>query len=70
MINIKNMFKSKNNITDFVRRGRNRNPNGFGMGPSGECVCPKCGTTIAHQRGMPCYEQVCPKCGSAMTRKM
>ena len=41
---------------------------GFGLGPSGECICPKCGNKIPHQRGVPCYQQTCPKCGSAMTR--
>ena len=41
---------------------------GFGLGPSGECVCPKCGYKMAHARGVPCYEQVCPKCGTKMTR--
>ncbi len=41
---------------------------GFGIGPSGECVCPKCGHRMAHGRGVPCYEQVCPKCGTKMTR--
>lgn len=41
---------------------------GSGLGPSGECVCPKCGYRMPHQRGIPCYEQKCPKCGTPMTR--
>ncbi len=41
---------------------------GFGAGPSGDCLCPKCGFRSAHQRGVPCYNQKCPKCGSVMTR--
>lgn len=49
--------------------GRGRQPGGFGLGPEGECVCPSCGTTVPHQRGVPCYEQKCPKCGSPLTRK-
>ena len=41
---------------------------GFAAGPGGRCVCPKCGQSVAHQRGVPCYNQKCPKCGSSMTR--
>ena len=41
---------------------------GFGLGPAGECVCPKCGYKAPHQRAVPCYQQKCPKCGTAMTR--
>ena len=41
---------------------------GFGAGPSGDCVCPKCGHRMPHQRGVPCYKQKCPKCGATMTR--
>jgi len=48
--------------------GRGRQRGGFGLGPSGECVCPQCGKRISHKRGIPCYEQRCPKCGAPMTR--
>ena len=41
---------------------------GFGAGPSGECVCPKCGYKQTHARGEPCYELKCLKCGAMMTR--
>jgi predicted DNA-binding protein (UPF0251 family) len=41
---------------------------GKGLGPGGECLCPKCGHKIPHERGVPCYEQECPKCGTEMTR--
>ena len=33
-----------------------------------ECVCPKCGKKVAHQRGVPCNTIVCPECGTHMTR--
>ena len=48
--------------------GRGRMGGGFAAGPSGNCVCPKCGHTEAHQTGVPCYQQKCPKCGNPMTR--
>jgi predicted DNA-binding protein (UPF0251 family) len=50
-----------------TRLGRGR-MGGFGLGPSGECICPNCGTRAPHQRGIPCYKQKCPKCGTLMTR--
>jgi len=54
--------------SDRMPNGRRRMPGGFGLGPGGDCVCPKCGTKAAHQRGVPCYQQKCPKCGAAMSR--
>lgn len=41
---------------------------GRGLGPSGECICPNCGTKIAHKPGVPCAQEKCPQCGSAMIR--
>ncbi|MBW2966413.1 cation diffusion facilitator family transporter [Candidatus Woesearchaeota archaeon] len=41
---------------------------GRGLGPGGECICPKCGHGMPHQRGVPCFKRKCPKCGSIMTR--
>jgi ribosomal protein L40E len=40
-----------------------------GAGPSGNCICPKCGATIPHQAGVPCYQASCPKCGIKMVRE-
>lgn len=51
--------------------GRGRQPNGFGLGPSGFCVCsnPDCKNKVPHQRGTPCYNLKCEKCGSPMVRE-
>ena len=42
---------------------------GKALGPSGECFCINCGTTVPHKAGIPCYKMKCPKCGSFMTRR-
>lgn len=41
---------------------------GQGLGPGGTLVCPRCGTTVAHQRGVACYTVPCPACGTQMIR--
>jgi len=54
-------------------RGRGQGGRGMGggrgLGPGGNCVCPKCGYSIPHERGMPCYQMKCPKCGTQMVRR-
>ena len=50
-------------------RGVNRGNAATGpkhLGGSAECVCPKCGHTIPHTRGIPCTQIKCPKCGTPM----
>jgi Pyruvate/2-oxoacid:ferredoxin oxidoreductase delta subunit len=47
--------------------GRNRT--GAGIGRNGYCVCPNCGTKVAHVQGQPCYKTKCPNCGATMTRE-
>lgn len=49
--------------------GRAQGPGGFGLGAGGECICPKCGYTCPHQRGVPCLNLKCPKCNTSLTRK-
>lgn len=39
-----------------------------GLGAGGNCVCPACRKSVAHQRGMPCNQVKCPGCGAVMTR--
>ncbi|MBF0544508.1 MAG: trypsin-like peptidase domain-containing protein [Candidatus Riflebacteria bacterium] len=41
---------------------------GWGLGPGGELVCPRCGTRLRHERGVPCYTVRCPRCGAIMQR--
>ncbi len=41
----------------------------FGLGVGGNCVCPSCGKTVPHQRGVPCTQVKCPACGAAMIRE-
>ena len=38
------------------------------LGKGGECICPKCNTTVKHERGVPCHDSKCPECGSKMLR--
>jgi NAD-dependent SIR2 family protein deacetylase len=40
-----------------------------GGGPSGNCICLKCGTKVPHQAGAPCLKTKCPQCGAAMVRE-
>jgi hypothetical protein len=42
--------------------------NSPGAGPDGNCICPKCGAKVKHQRGIPCFKVTCPKCGTEMQR--
>ncbi len=39
-------------------------------GPGGLCICPQCGATAPHERGIPCSQLRCPGCSAAMTRKI
>ena len=40
----------------------------LGLGPGGECECPRCGHRIRHIRGYACDETECPRCGELMFR--
>ncbi|MBN1786620.1 MAG: DUF134 domain-containing protein [Candidatus Methanofastidiosa archaeon] len=40
-----------------------------GKGPGGKCVCPKCGYTTDHQKGVPCSTMNCPDCGKSLVRE-
>ncbi len=67
---------------DDRRGGRGRSGGGRGAGsggrmggnrprsgPGGNCLCPKCGESVPHERGTPCYSVQCPKCGTPMVKE-
>lgn len=49
--------------------GRGRMGGPLAAGPSGICVCPKCGYKESQIRGVPCMKKVCPKCRVKLIRK-
>jgi len=55
----------------WQRRGRFKGKieEAVGQGPSGYCVCSKCGYKIPHERGIPCSTLECPKCKVNLERK-
>jgi NAD-dependent SIR2 family protein deacetylase len=40
-----------------------------GHGKGGNCVCPKCETTIPHRKGVRCQDERCPECNAKMLRE-
>jgi cation diffusion facilitator family transporter len=40
-----------------------------GKGPDGNCVCPKCGYSAPHEKGIPCSTLKCPNCNINLERK-
>lgn len=48
--------------------GRGRGMSG-GLGPSGYCICLKCGYKVPKQRGVRCMDMKCPNCGSILIRE-
>jgi len=49
--------------------GGGRGQGGGGMGTGGSCVCPKCGRSFSHHRGVPCLNERCSDCGVALVRE-
>jgi hypothetical protein len=68
----RNLFRSGRGRGEGSNRGRGQGlgrGNKPGSGPSGECVCPKCGYQMTHQVGQRCMDLPCPKCNTMMVRK-
>jgi len=39
------------------------------LGSTGNCICPKCGYSKSHQRGIPCQQEKCPVCNVKLIRE-
>ncbi len=59
------MFRQNGRRNTGRGLGRGNKP---GSGPTGKCVCPKCGHALTHQVGQRCMDIACPKCGTKMVR--
>jgi cation diffusion facilitator family transporter len=71
-----NYFKSKEIMSfgkgfGWKKRGKFKpiNEHSKGKGPFGNCICPKCGIKIKHEREKQCSQIKCPKCGTIMERE-
>ena len=55
---------------DWQRRGKFKGEvrEAAGKGPSGSCICSKCGYKTSHQRGTPCSSLKCPTCNTNLKR--
>ncbi len=49
--------------------GKGRMGGSKAKGTGGNCVCPQCGHTEPHERGIPCVQKQCPQCGAVMMRQ-
>ena len=66
------LFRSSSGQGRGLNQGQGRGLGGGnkpGSGPTGSCVCPKCGHKMSHQIGKPCFSLTCPKCGAKMARE-
>lgn len=49
--------------------GRGRMGGSVMAGAVGNCLCPNCGYSEAHERRIPCGQKSCPQCGTTMARQ-
>lgn len=55
-----------------IKRGggnRREQRGSSGLGPSGICICVKCGYTSPKEMGVPCMDSKCPECGAVLFRE-
>ncbi len=50
-------------------QGKGRMGGPLSAGAVGTCLCPQCGHSEPHERGVPCPRKQCPKCGTALVRQ-
>jgi len=57
------MFGKSNN------HNHKHNENHMKKGAVGICVCPQCGYSVLHQRGVPCFKLICPSCKISLIKQ-
>ncbi len=55
-------------LTGASGPGRATRASEAGSGTGKTCVCPECGFTSPHERGIPCYQVTCPRCNQRLVR--
>lgn len=64
-------WASGRKFSELMSRGDGQGLGGPRQGDGGAnvCVCPDCGNTQTHKKGVPCNSMKCPKCGTLLQGK-